>query len=135
MPAPPRLAFVDLETSGLSPGADRVTEIGVVTVDDGGVEEWTTLINPGRDLTERSRFFNGITSDELADAPRFSAIAAQLAARLAGRLFVAHNARFDLASCARNSGALASSFSRRCCARSCSRASCIRTATVTTSIR
>jgi len=95
MPAPPRLAFVDLETSGLSPGADRVTEIGVVTVDDGGVEEWTTLINPGRDLTERSRFFNGITSDELADAPRFSAIAAQLAARLAGRLLVAHNARFD----------------------------------------
>jgi len=68
MPAPPRLAFVDLETSGLSPGADRITEIGVVTVDDGGVEEWTTLVHPGRDLTERSRFFNGITSDELAGA-------------------------------------------------------------------
>jgi len=90
-----RLAFVDLETSGLSPGADRITEIGVVTVDGGGVEEWTTLVNPGRDLTERSRFYNGITSHELADAPRFGAIAAQLAARLAGRLFVAHNARFD----------------------------------------
>jgi hypothetical protein len=70
--APPnlRLAFVDLETSGLSPGADRITEIGVVTVDDGGVEEWTTLVNPGRDLTERSRFYNGITSHELANAPR-----------------------------------------------------------------
>ena len=95
MPAPSRLAFVDLETSGLSPGADRITEIGVVTADDGSVEEWTTLVNPGRDLTERSRFYNGITSHELADAPRFGAIAAHLAARLAGRLFVAHNARFD----------------------------------------
>ena len=80
-----RLAFVDLETSGLSPQADRITEIGVVTVDDKGVEEWTTLVNPGRDLAERSRFYNGITCDELADAPRFGAIAAQLSARLAGR--------------------------------------------------
>ena len=95
MPEKIRLAFVDLETSGLSPQADRITEIGVVTVDARGVDEWTTLVNPGRDLAERSRFYNGITSHELAEAPRFGAIAAELAARLAGRLFVAHNARFD----------------------------------------
>ncbi len=41
-----RLAFVDLETSGLSPGADRIMEIGVVTVDNAGGTEWATLLNP-----------------------------------------------------------------------------------------
>ncbi|HEV7820546.1 MAG TPA: exonuclease domain-containing protein, partial [Burkholderiales bacterium] len=102
MPALSRLAFVDLETSGLSPRADRITEIGVITVDAGKVEEWTTLINPGRDVTERARARNeqfcggnGVANEDLAAAPSFADIAAQLHARLAGRLFVAHNARFD----------------------------------------
>ena len=91
----PRLAFVDLETSGLSPTADRITEIGVVTVDGGMVEEWTTLINPGADIAERSRLFAGAAVEALYRAPRFADIAAGLAARLEGCLFVAHNARFD----------------------------------------
>lgn len=98
----PGLAFVDLETSGLSPRADRITEIGVVTVDPTGVEEWTTLINPGRDVTERAqaridRSYAGgaIANEDLAGAPSFADIASHLHARLAGRLFVAHNARFD----------------------------------------
>ena len=90
-----RLAFVDLETSGLSPAQNRITEIGVVTVDESGVNEWTTLINPGTALTERSRLFNGIGDDVVKDAPRFKDIAAELSNRLAGRLFIAHNARFD----------------------------------------
>ena len=89
------LAFVDLETTGLSPGADRITEIGVVTVDSDGIHEWTTLVNPGTPISEHSRLFNGIASDIVAAAPRFKVVAADLAARLAGRLFIAHNARFD----------------------------------------
>ncbi|MEO7728035.1 MAG: exonuclease domain-containing protein [Burkholderiales bacterium] len=95
MPPSQRLAFVDLETSGLSPRADRITEIGVITVDDDAIEEWTTLVNPGTRIAERSRRFNGITPAAVADAPRFADIASALAARLAGRLFIAHNARFD----------------------------------------
>ena len=91
----PRLAFVDLETSGLSPGVDRITEIGVITVDATGITEWTTLINPGTRISERSRLFNGIADDIVAAAPRFKDIAADLTQRLAGRLFIAHNARFD----------------------------------------
>src|ERR1700712_1134526 len=91
----PGLAFVDLETSGLSPRTNQITEIGVVTVDAGPVEEWTTLLNPGRDVTERSRARPGSADADLAAAPRFADIAGQLTARLAGRLFIAHNARFD----------------------------------------
>ncbi|MDB5812354.1 MAG: ethanolamine utilization protein [Betaproteobacteria bacterium] len=91
----PPLAFVDLETSGLSPRADRVTEIGVVTVDDGQAVEWTTLINPGRSLDDGTRCYNGIDDNAVAAAPRFREIAADLHALLKGRIFIAHNARFD----------------------------------------
>src|SRR5258706_14061519 len=91
----PRLAFVDLETSGLSPSIGRITEIGVITVDATGVAEWTTLINPGIRISERSRLFNGIADEIVASVPRFKDIASDLAQRLAGRLFIAHNARFD----------------------------------------
>ena len=90
-----RLAFVDLETTGLRPSVDRVTEIGVVTVGGGRPSEWTTLINPGVRQSEGSRRFNGIDSTVLADAPRFKDIATELFNRLEGRLFIAHNARFD----------------------------------------
>jgi DNA polymerase-3 subunit epsilon len=91
----PPLAFVDLETTGFSANSDRITEIGVVTVDNKGVNEWTTLINPGTHIAERSRLFNGIGDDVIAAAPRFKDIALDLYQRLAGRLFIAHNARFD----------------------------------------
>ncbi len=91
-----RLAFVDLETSGLSSGSDRITEVGVVCVDrNGATTEWATLIKPGRRISERSRLFNGIADESVADAPRFKDIALELHRRLAGRLFVAYNARFD----------------------------------------
>lgn len=92
-----RLAFVDCETTGLSPANDRITEIGVVTVDSAGVREWTTLINPGRHISEHSRLFNGIDAAVVKDAPRFKDIAADLNTQLEGRLFIAHNARFDCA--------------------------------------
>src|SRR5688572_6136954 len=90
-----RLAFVDLETTGLCPERNRITEVGIVTVDRDEPVEWTTLINPGRRISESARSFNGISDELTADAPRFKDIAAELAARLSGRLMVAHNARFD----------------------------------------
>jgi len=90
-----RLAFIDLETSGLSPTENRITEIGVITVDTSGVKEWSTLIHPGERLSERSRLFNDIGDNAVAAAPRFKNIAADLFARLSGYLFIAHNARFD----------------------------------------
>src|SRR5579864_5448536 len=82
------LAFVDLETTGLSPTEDRVAEIGVITVDGERVERWTTFV--------RTPAYRATDEDgSPQDSPRFAEIAAGLAARLAGRLFVAHNARFD----------------------------------------
>jgi DNA polymerase-3 subunit epsilon len=88
-----RLAFVDVETTGLSPTENRIAEIGVVTVDDGCVERWTTLLQPSSRREACTPTDSAV--DGTNDAPRFRDIAADLARRLEGRLFVAHNARFD----------------------------------------
>ncbi len=84
------LAFVDIETTGLSPSADRIAEIGVITVDADRTDRWTTLL---RTMSHRRRRAeHHVDSDA---APTFDDIAIELAQRLSGRLMVAHNARFD----------------------------------------
>lgn len=92
---PERLAFIDLETTGGNPAHDRVTEIGVVEVDGDCVSTWNTLINPERAIPQFIQQLTGIRDDMVADAPTFAQVAGALAGRLEGRLFIAHNARFD----------------------------------------
>jgi DNA polymerase III subunit epsilon len=89
------LAIVDLETTGTR-AADRVTEIGVIEVDRFQVvSEWSTLVNPGIALPAEIQALTGITHEMLAAAPRFAELAHDLHERLAGRVLIAHNARFD----------------------------------------
>src|SRR5688572_8951363 len=90
------LAIVDLETTGGQPAVDRVTEIGVIEVDGFEVtSEWSTLVNPGTAIPPPIQALTGITSEMVAAAPTFRELAGELYERLAGRVFVAHNARFD----------------------------------------
>jgi len=91
-----RLAIVDLETTGTRAARDRITEIGVIEVEHFEVvAEWSTLVNPGMALPTEVQALTGITHEMLAGAPRFAELAHELHERLAGRVFVAHNARFD----------------------------------------
>jgi DNA polymerase-3 subunit epsilon len=93
-----RVAFLDVETTGADPRSDRITEIGLVLVDDGVVlEEWSTLVNPGRGIPPGIESLTGISDAMVCAAPGFADIALDLAARLDGRLLAAHNARFDYA--------------------------------------
>ncbi|HUO95615.1 MAG TPA: 3'-5' exonuclease, partial [Steroidobacteraceae bacterium] len=90
------LACVDLETTGGSAAYHRVIEVGVVEVDrDGSRREWSTLVNPGGSIPPSIQAFTGISDAMVADAPAFADVQAELKRRLDGRLFVAHNARFD----------------------------------------
>ncbi|MGQ0653567.1 MAG: exonuclease domain-containing protein [Betaproteobacteria bacterium] len=92
------LAIVDLETTGTRPAADRITEIGVLEVDRFEVtSQWSTLVNPGRAIPGEIQALTGITQDMAGAAPRFADLAAELHERLAGRVFIAHNVRFDYA--------------------------------------
>ena len=89
------LAFVDLETTGATAMADRITEIGIVEVDEAGVREWSCLVNPGTPISGFIERLTGISNAMVADAPPFAEVAEEVRERLEGRLFIAHNARFD----------------------------------------
>jgi DNA polymerase-3 subunit epsilon len=98
----PSLAFIDLETTGTAAAGDRITEVAIVRVDaeprgaaPPRVSEWSTLVNPGASIPPEIQALTGITNAMVRDAPPFAAIADEVAARTAGALFVAHNARFD----------------------------------------
>jgi DNA polymerase-3 subunit epsilon len=90
------VAFVDLETTGGNPAYHRAIEIGVVAASAGGLEyEWSSLVNPGMPIPYGVQCVTGITDEMVEHAPAFEDIAARLAERFEGRLFVAHNVRFD----------------------------------------
>ena len=90
------LAFVDLETTGATATTDRITEIGIIEVDaDGSVREWQHLVNPGTGIPPFIEQLTGISNEMVATAPPFAELAAETLRRLEGRLFIAHNARFD----------------------------------------
>ena len=90
-------AVVDVETTGMrASGSDRITEIAVVVVHGDRREViFESLVNPGRPIPPVISTITRITNDMVRDAPPFSALADDLLAALAGRVFVAHNARFD----------------------------------------
>jgi len=90
------LAFVDLETTGATATSDRITEIGIIEVDeDGSVREWQQLVNPGTRIPPFIEQLTGISNELVAAAPAFADVADETLRRLGGRLFIAHNARFD----------------------------------------
>lgn len=89
-----RVVVVDTETTGVY-NSDRVVEVAVVTLDLSGVvvDEWDTLVNPGRDVGPV--WIHGISAEMVVDAPTFEEVAGPLAARLHGAILCAHNLPFD----------------------------------------
>ena len=90
-----KLIFLDLETTGARSAIDRITEIGVVEVDQGEVHRWSTLVNPGVPIPPFIQQLTGIDDDMVRDAPSFASLQDDLFRRVNGGLLIAHNARFD----------------------------------------
>ncbi|MGI9189576.1 MAG: 3'-5' exonuclease [Longimicrobiaceae bacterium] len=90
-------AVVDVETTGgAARRGHRVTEIAVVTVAGGEIRDrYATLVNPGRPIPAPISRVTGISDAMVTTAPRFDEVAEEVAGRLRGRIFVAHNAGFD----------------------------------------
>jgi DNA polymerase III subunit epsilon len=102
-------AVLDLETTGLFPGGrDRVIEIAVLGLGEGGVERdsYSTLVNPERDLGLTR--IHGLTGSDVLGAPTFREVAGEVLRRLRNRIVVGHNIAFDLRF-------LQSEFSRMAC--------------------
>jgi DNA polymerase-3 subunit epsilon len=88
---------LDLETTGLSPDRDRITEIGAVKVRGGEVlGELRTFVHPGAPIPPAITALTGITDAMVRDAPTIGAVLPTVLRFLDGCVFVAHNARFDV---------------------------------------
>ena len=88
---------LDLETTGLNPEVDEITEIGATRFDrDGGSEQFHTLVNPGRLIPPEIQQLTGISDRDVADAPRFERIASEFATFVGSRSIVGQNVKFDL---------------------------------------
>jgi DNA polymerase-3 subunit epsilon len=92
----PSIAFIDVETTGTTATGDRVTEVGIVRVEEGRwVDEWSSLVNPECSIPGDIQVLTGITNAMVRGAPTFGELRREIHERLEGSLFVAHNARFD----------------------------------------
>lgn len=91
-----KLAFVDVETTGMSAVADRIIEIGILVLENNRIRrKYSTLIDPDQSLNPYITKITGITNDHLKGAPSFHQVAGEIAEILDGCVFVAHNVRFD----------------------------------------
>lgn len=92
------LAFIDLETTGVNLGTDRIVEIAIVKIlQDGSQTTKRKLINPGMPIPKASSDLHGITDEMVKDAPVFKQIAHELKQMLDGCDLAGYNSnRFDV---------------------------------------
>lgn len=89
-------AVIDLETTGGNPSSERIIEIGIVLHDGKHkIGEYTTLINPEKEISGFISTFTGITNSMVKNAPKFAEVADTILELIEGKVIVAHNARFD----------------------------------------
>jgi DNA polymerase III subunit epsilon len=88
---------VDLETTGGSPNAAEITEIGAVKVSGGELlGEFATLVRPTVPIPPFIAVLTGITDAMLTTAPRITSALPSFLEFARGSVLVAHNAPFDI---------------------------------------
>jgi len=72
-----KMAFFDVETTGLSPtNGDKICEIGILCCDDFKIKKsFSSLVNPLKPIHPSASMVNGITDEMVKDAPQFHALA------------------------------------------------------------
>lgn len=89
------IAVVDLETTGLAAGGDRVVELSVVRIEPNQQPELIldTLINPRRPMAATE--IHGIRDSDVSDAPTFEEVAGDFVRALHGAVLASYNVYFD----------------------------------------
>jgi DNA polymerase-3 subunit epsilon len=91
-----KYAILDIETTGLSPAREKITEIAVFLYDGTKItDEYSTLINPEKKIPYRITQMTGIDNRMVENAPRFFEVAAKIVKFTKGTIVVGHNVRFD----------------------------------------
>ena len=88
---------VDVETTGLDAYEDAIIEVAAVVFrGDEILEEWSSLVDPGRELPPEITSLTGIQPAMLADAPSIFSLRTPLRRMLADHVIVGHNVGFDM---------------------------------------
>ena len=94
-----RLVVLDTETTGLSARmGDRVVEIGCIEILDRRTTEnrFHIYLNPGRSSDPGAERVHGLSSEFLADKPKFAEVGKDFLDYVRGAELIIHNAPFDV---------------------------------------
>lgn len=87
----------DIETTGLSPLRDKITEIGAVRIRGGEIlQRYQTFVDPGVPISEEITSLTGIADEMVAGAPSQTAAVKEFLTFAGDRMLIAHNAGFDI---------------------------------------
>lgn len=95
----PKIAFFDLETTGVDVVTDRIVQIAATKTSVSGkiLEEINYLVNPGRPIPEEATEVHGITNEMIRDKPSFKQLSEELLKFFDGCYLAGHNVcRFDI---------------------------------------
>ncbi|MCA9874240.1 MAG: DNA-processing protein DprA, partial [Anaerolineales bacterium] len=89
--------IVDVETTGLDSQRDAIIEVAAITLRDHDIlDEFTSLVNPYREIPAFISSMTGISNDMVADAPTMFTVRSRLRGMLSDHVVVGHNVDFDL---------------------------------------
>lgn len=87
---------LDIETTGLDPKYDKIIEVAAVKVRGNRiVDEFQSMVSPGRQLEERITKLTGITDEMLKDAPKPEQVIPKLLTFIGEDVLLGHSILFD----------------------------------------
>ncbi len=92
------LVFLDLETTGVNIGTDRIIEIALLKIQPGGAQESKCYkVNPTIPIPAESSKIHGIYDKDVADSPTFSKLAQEIQTFLGNADLAGYNSnKFDI---------------------------------------
>src|SRR5690606_5354863 len=93
------LIFLDIESTGLHVIHDRIIQLALIkySKDQDDPVEYTTIVNPGREISEEAIAVHGITPEMVADKPFFKDIAREVYDFIGDADFAGYNSnKFDV---------------------------------------
>lgn len=91
------IVVFDLETTGLNPVDEKITEIGAVKLVKGRMMEYfTTFVNPQKPIPEKIVKKTGITDEDVANAPTIGEVIGDFYKFCKNSILIAYNSDFDI---------------------------------------
>jgi len=88
---------VDIETTGLNPKTDRITEIAAYKINNGEITDtFKSLVNPEIEISQEIIELTGITNEMVLDADKVDKVLKSFLEFCGNAIIVAHNAEFDV---------------------------------------